>query len=110
MSEVSRTTILAVIAGMALANFTVRFVPMAVLSRFDLPAPLMRWLSYVPASVMGSLVASEVLRPGGQWQAPLGNPGFYAAFVAGLAFRYTRSFLGSTLAGVVSFVLLRAML
>ena len=109
-ADVSHSTIVAVIAGMAVANFAVRFVPMAVFSRLELPAPVMRWLSFVPISVMGALVATEVLRPGGEWQPPLTNPSVYAALVAALAFRYTRSFLGSTLAGVVSFVALNSLM
>lgn len=95
---------------MALANFTLRFVPMAVLSRIRLPEPFTRWLSFIPASVMGALVASEVLRPGGEWRPPLTNPGVYAAIIAGVTFRYSRSFLGSTMAGIVSFVVIRGLI
>lgn len=109
-ADVTSATIVTVIAGMAIVNFAVRFTPLAILSRLDLPAPLRRWLSFVPISVMGALLASEVLRPGGRWQPPATNPGVYAAFVAAGTFRLTRSFLGSTLAGVASFVALRAIM
>lgn len=108
--EVTGTTIVAVIAGMALVNFALRFTPLAVLSRVRLPEGFTRWLSYVPASVMGALVASEVLRPGGQWQPPLTNPGVYAAVIAGVTFRFSKSFLGSTMAGVVSYVFIRSVI
>jgi len=107
---VSQTTILVVIVGMAVMNFVIRFVPIAVLSRFELPRPILRWLSFVPIAVMGALVATEVLRPGGEAQPPLTNPGLYAAILTALVFRYTRSFLGATLAGMASFVALRAIL
>jgi branched-subunit amino acid transport protein len=110
MSEVSGATIVAVIVGMALINFAIRFAPLALLSRLTLPAPVMRWLSFVPVSVMGSLVALEVMRPGGTWQAPLTNPGVYAAALTMLVFRVSRSFLGSTLAGMASYVALRALI
>lgn len=109
-TEVSQSVIIAVIAGMAVVNFSIRFLPIAVLSRFDLPKPVLRWLSYVPVSVMGALVASQVLRPNDTWVAPLGNPGFFAAILTAVVFRFTRSFLGATAAGVIAFVALRAFL
>jgi len=109
-SEPTQAAILAVIAGMAIVNFAIRFTPIATLSRLTLPGPLLRWLSFVPISVMGALVATEVLRPQGSWQAPLTNPGLYAAVLTGLIFKFTRSFLGSTVAGMVAYVVLRSVL
>jgi len=97
----------AVVIGMGVINFALRFPPIAVFSRTRIPAPLMRWLSFVPISVMGSLVALEVLRPAGQWSNPLTSPYLWAAVVTGFVFRFTRSFLGATVAGMGSFVLLR---
>lgn len=109
-SSVSQTAIWAVIVGMAVLNFAVRFVPVAVVSRMKLPAPFMRWLSFVPISVMGALVAGEVLRPGGVWSNPFRGPSIYAAVVTGVVFHYTRSFLGATVAGMASFVALQHLL
>lgn len=103
-------TIITVIIGMAVTNFVIRFVPIAALSRTRMPAPVLRWLSYVPIAVMGSLVASEVLRPQGQWHPPLGNPGLYAAILTALVFRFTRSFLGATVAGMLGFVALQTVM
>ena len=110
MPEVSQTTIWLVIIGMAVTNFVIRAIPIAALSRRTLPAPVLRWLSFVPISVMGALVANEVLRPGGEWQPPLTNPGLYAAILTALVFRFTRSFLGATLAGIAGYVALRAII
>jgi len=108
MSETTATAIWTVIIGMALTNFALRYLPLAVLSRVKLPAPFLRWLSFVPISVMGALVASEVLRPGGSWTPPLGNPGIAASALTMAVFALTRSFLGATLAGMASFVALSA--
>ncbi len=104
------TQVIAVIIGMAAINFVLRFTPLALLSRVSLPTPVLRWLSFIPISVMGALVANEVLRPDGSWQAPLTNPSLYAAVLTMLVFRFTRSFLGATIAGMASFVLLGAMI
>lgn len=107
MSSASAGTIWIVIVGMALLNYAVRFPPIAIVSRMSLPRPMMRWLSFVPIAVMGALVASEVLRPGGSWSDPFVSPGLYAAIITGLVFKFTRSFLGATVAGMASFVLLQ---
>ena len=105
--DVTQAAIWAVIVGMAVANFAMRFVPIALVSRMNLPAPVMRWLSFVPISVMGSLVAVQVLHPATTWSNPLTGPSIYAAAITALVFRSTRSFLGATLAGMASFVALQ---
>lgn len=99
-----------VIAGMAIINLALRLTPLALLAERTLPRPVTRWLSFIPIAVMGALVATEVLSPRGQFQPPLTNPGLYAAALTMLVFRFTRSFLGATLAGMVSFVAIRALL
>ena len=108
--ELSQELIWGVIVGMALLNYAVRFPPIAIISRMKLPDPVMRWLSFVPVSVMGALVAGEVLRPGGAWTNPVVSPSLYAAIATGVVFRFTRSFLGATVAGMVSFVALTRLL
>lgn len=110
MSSPTYAAIWAVALGMGVVNFALRYTPVAVFSRRRIPAPLMRWLSFVPISVMGSLVALEVLRPAGSWRFPITSPYLWAAIVTGATFKFTKSFLGATLAGMGSFVLIRWML
>ena len=106
-TELSQTAIWGIVVGMAVLNYAVRFPPIAIVSRLELPAPLLRWLSFVPISVMGALVAGEVLRPVGTATAsPLTSPSVYAALITGVVFRFTKSFLGATVAGMASFVAL----
>ena len=104
----SDTFIWTIIIGMAVVNFAVRFTPIAIVSRIDLPDPLMRWLSFIPISVMGALVAGEVFRPGGETLPPLTNPYLIAAIPTALVYYKTRSLLGSVIVGVIVFVTLRA--
>lgn len=109
MSNLAHSTIWAVIIGMGVTNFVLRYVPMAALSRIKLPAPIMRWLSYVPISVMGALFAKEVLLPSMKYDPMFANPGIYGALISMIIFKFTKSFMGATLAGIVSFVMLRAL-
>ncbi|MRS12960.1 MAG: AzlD domain-containing protein [Actinobacteria bacterium] len=99
-----------VIAGMALANFAIRFPSLAVLSRAELPGWLRRWLSYIPVSAMATLVVGGVLRPDGRWLPPLTSPYVWASLGTGLVYWRFRSFLGATLAGVILFLALSAAL
>lgn len=110
MHNLAPELIWGVIVGGALINFTLRFAPIAIVSRLELPKLVVRWLNYVPISVMGALVAIEVLRPGEVSGPVLTNPAVWAAALTMLAFKVTKSFLGATIAGIVSFVALRALL
>jgi branched-subunit amino acid transport protein len=107
---VSAEIVWGVIIGMALLNFLIRFVPMAAVSRLELPAPVLRWLGFIPVAVMGALVANTVVRPEGRLIAPWSNPWVLACAATALAYRLTRSFLGATVIGMAAFVAIRALL
>jgi branched-subunit amino acid transport protein len=100
----------AVVIGMGVANYALRLLPIAVLSRLELPRPILRWLSFIPVSVLAALVVVEVLRPDGSWLPPASNPYLFAAVPTAYIFYRTRSFLGATLAGIALFVVFRAVL
>lgn len=106
----SATTIWAVIIGMALVNFLIRFPSLAILSRAQLPAWAKRWLSFIPVSAMATLVVGGVIRPDGRWLNPLANPYLWASVVTGVVYWRFRSFLGATLVGVASFLAFTALL
>ena len=110
MSELTPTAIWALVIGMAVVNFAERFIPLAVVSRMALPKPVLRWLSFVPIAVMGALVAPQLLTPNGEWVSPVSSPWLWAGIVTAVTYHLTRSFLGSTVAGMAAFVILRALL
>ncbi len=99
----------AVVIGMALANYMTRFPSIALFSRVSLPEPFMRWLSFIPASVMGALVALELFRPGGEFIDSAASPHLWAGLLTALAYRLTHSFLGATMVGMIAFVMLRSL-
>jgi branched chain amino acid efflux pump len=98
------------IVGMAVSNYAMRAVPIAVMSRLDLPDGVRRWLGYIPVSVMAAIVATQVLRPDGRLQFTLTNPYLLAAFPTAIVYRMTRSFLGATATGILSFLAFRYLL
>lgn len=106
----SAATIWAVIIGMALVNFLIRFPSLAILSRAELPAWAKRWLSSIPVSAMATLVVGGVIRPDGRWLSPFANPYLWASIVTGVVYWRFRSFLGATLVGVACFLAFTALL
>lgn len=96
--------------AMAVVNIAFRWGPLAMLSRVKLPLPVERWLSFVPASVMSALVATEVLRPGGSWRLPWHNVYLFAAIPTALVYWKTKSFLGASVTGMVAFLALKYVL
>jgi branched-subunit amino acid transport protein len=98
------------IAGMALTNFLIRVIPISIMSRLELPEPLRRWLGYVPVSVMAAIVAVQVFHPAERFDFALTNPYLLAAVPTALVYRFTRSFLGATAAGILTFLALRYLL
>ena len=92
------------VAGMTATNIVMRGAPLALLSRLRLPRVVERWLEHIPVAVMAAIVAVQVLRPGGSLVPLLHNPYLPAALLTALVYRFTRSFLGATIAGVLAFL------
>jgi branched-subunit amino acid transport protein len=112
-SALSPTLVWTVIVGMALTNFAFRFLPMSVLSRMRLPDAFMRWLRFIPISVMGALFAQSILIPAFESTDRVAlylNPGIYGGLFAMLVFRLSKSFMVSSLAGMLVYVALRFIL
>jgi branched-subunit amino acid transport protein len=59
---------------------------------------------------MAAIVALQVLRPDGHLEVSLTNHYLLAAVPTAVVYRFTRSFLGATLAGIVTFLALRYLL
>ena len=101
-----RWDIFLIIIGSALVTFLPRVLPLMVLSRMELPEWSIRWLNYVPISVMAALVGQELFVQDGQFH-PLNYVELLAAIPAILVALRTKSLLGTVVAGVVSIMALR---
>lgn len=95
-----------IIIGSALVTFLPRVLPLMVLSRMELPEWGIRWLNYVPISVMAALVGQELLLQDGQFSL-LNNIELLAAVPTVLVAMKTKSLLGTVVAGMVSIMALR---
>jgi len=102
-----RPAILALFLGMALVTYLPRMAPLVILSRFELPPLLLRWLSFVPVSVLSALLAKELFINGSRLDLSLGHPQLLAAIPAFLVAIKTRSLMGTVVAGIAAMALIR---
>ncbi|MBI2318716.1 MAG: AzlD domain-containing protein [Betaproteobacteria bacterium] len=104
-----RAEVLLIVLGSALVTLVPRVLPLVLLARLELPETVKVWLSYVPVSILGALLASELFLREGRLAPLAGNLSLLAVVPAiALAWRY-RSIIGSVLAGVAAMALLRAL-
>lgn len=76
---------LILIAGMAAVTFGIRYVPMALAGRWQMPAALQDALKYVPPAVLTAIIAPAVFMPDGErFNVSLANPHLIAALIATL--------------------------
>jgi branched-subunit amino acid transport protein len=105
-----RPYVLAIILGTALVTVVPRILPLALLSRINIPDRAVRWLGHVPVAVLAALLAQSVLLVDGQIDISIGNLALIAIIPALLVALRTRSLVGTVLTGVVSMALLRLLL
>lgn len=103
-----RLDIFLIIVGAALVTFIPRVLPLMVLSRMKIPEWGMRWLNYVPISVMAALIAQELLLHDGKFSLHSNMIAILAAVPTVLAAVWKRSLLGTVLVGMISIMILRA--
>ncbi len=99
-----------IVAGMALVTQIPRVLPLLLLGRKPLPSGMRRWLSYVPASIICAMLATQLFVYQGRVSLA-GNEAFILAAVPSLFIAVTaRNILVSVLTGLVSVALLRLIL
>ncbi|GIP27610.1 branched-chain amino acid ABC transporter [Paenibacillus sp. J23TS9] len=101
-----RWDVFLIIFGSALVTFLPRVLPLMVLSRMELPEWAIRWLDYVPISVMAALVGQELFVQDGRFSL-LNNVELLAAIPTVLVAMRTKSLLGTVVTGMVSIMALR---
>ncbi len=96
---------------MSLVTFLPRLLPVLLLSKRSLPAPLIRWLSYIPAAVLAALLGPALLAPAEKIELGFtANPGIWVAFPVFLVAYLTRSLFATVLTGMGLMALWRFLL
>ena len=100
--EPSQLTIWLIIISIGLITFAIRYVPLALLSRRDLPLWLKRSLVYVPPAVITAIITPALFFPGGTPNIAFDVPRLAAAVLAVLVAWKTRSVLWTVILGMLS--------
>lgn len=103
----ARPWILLLILGTTVVTVIPRVLPLALLSRFNLPKWFVKWLGYVPIAVLAALLAQSVLVSNGSIDLSLNNLALIAVIPTLLVAVRTRSLIWTVLTGVASMALLR---
>ncbi|WP_110927959.1 AzlD domain-containing protein [Bacillus massiliglaciei] len=99
--------VLSVIAGTAIVTVIPRVLPLVLLSQLQIPEWGINWLKHVPVAVLAALLAQELVIEDSKINVSTHSLELLAAVPALLVALYTRSLLGTVLAGVGSLFLLR---
>jgi branched-subunit amino acid transport protein len=91
---------LLLIAGMGLATYLPRLLPLAFLSNRRLPRWLSDWLDLVPAAILSALLAPALVTSGTPRVLDLGRPELMAAIPTLLFALKTRSLAGTVVVGM----------
>lgn len=91
------------IALMGVVTYLPRLIPLLFLSHASLPTWLMVWLKYVPTSIFGALIFSEIFVREGELSFSLSNPYLWASILALTVALKTRSLPGTIGIGCLSF-------
>ena len=97
------------ILSVGLISFAIRFLPIALLARLELPRWLARALIYVPPAVMPAIIAPALFFPGGAPTIVFDTPRLAAAALAVLVAWSTRSVLWTVVGGMCALWALQAL-
>lgn len=99
--------VLLIILGSAIVTFIPRVLPIALLSRIQIPEWGINWLKHVPVAVMAALLAQELFLSDNKFSITDNLLELIAAIPTFLIAIISRSLLGTVLVGILSLMILR---
>ena len=102
----SDTKILLMILGVSAVSLLPRMLPVAILSRWEFPQLLQKWLSFVAPAVLGGLAALSILAPKGYIHISPSNLYLWACIPTFLVAIKTRSLFYTLLIGIITMAFL----
>ena len=100
LSDSPALVVWSMMIGSGIISFIIRFAPIALLARMEMPPALKRALIYVPPAVMTAIIAPALFFPGGAPTIVFDTPRLVAASLAALVAWRTRSVLWTVLVGM----------
>ncbi len=94
------------ILGMTLVTFIPRYLPLAVLSKMEIPEVVIEWLKYIPAAILAALLAPGILIIDGRLMITPQNTYLLAALPTFLIAIYKRNIFLTVIVGMVMIIIL----
>ncbi|MFW6264813.1 MAG: AzlD domain-containing protein [Bacillota bacterium] len=94
------------IAAMTMLTYLPRVLPLAILSRMEIPDILISWLKYIPAAILASLLAPALLMSDGRLYININNIFLLAAIPTFIIAIYKKSIFLTVLIGLTVVLLL----
>ncbi|MFT7491664.1 MAG: branched-subunit amino acid transport protein [Pseudohongiellaceae bacterium] len=98
------------IIGMMLVTFIPRYLPLAMVHRFNLSPSFVRSLSYIPVAVLSTIVAQHIFFIDNVLVTSLDNNRLIVGLLAMLVALVSKSLWWTVIVGLVIFVLLERVL
>lgn len=95
------------IVGMSIVSYIPRALPPFILARTKISPVIERWLKYVPTSVFGSLVFSEIFINNKQVNFSFNNVSLWTSLVVVVVAAKTKSLAKSIIVGLITFWILK---
>lgn len=102
----STTEIMYCILGMCIVSYIPRALPPFILARVSLSPVVERWLRYVPTSIFGALVFSEIFINGDHLNLSLNNINLLASLIVLVISLKTKSLAKSIVTGILVYWIL----
>lgn len=102
-----QTKIYLIILGLWIVNYVPRMLPMIVLSKLNIPEPIIKWLGFIPAAVLSAITFQSILMPDQKLAIDLQNPYLLSAIPTFAIAIKTRSMVSTLIAGMLSMALLQ---
>ena len=110
MSELTTFEEIALVIGMMLVTFGVRYPLLALAGRVRIPETVEKALAYVPVAVLTAISVPIVMKPSGAWWIAPDNPYLAASIAAILVAAFTRHLLLTIVLGMLVFFAWRLLL
>lgn len=91
-----------IIIAMGVVTFGIRWLPIVLLGRIEIPLVVQRALRFVPPAVLSAIVAPELLMPGGEFNLSPDNARLMAGLIATVVAWRTKNVLLTIAVGMIA--------
>ncbi len=92
--------------GMMLVTYLPRYIPVALLSRLEIPEIVIQWLKFIPPAILAALLAPGVLMIDGKIVLNIKNIFLLASLPTFLVAIYKKNIFLTILVGMISAIVL----